>query len=136
MSPPNGSSLRYTNDMRQLGGILFILGACVIVFPVKDAVTGIAAHGPNGSADGLLPLFLMIGDVCVVALGLVSMCLAYLLLVRDYGSPTLTMLAILLEQTTFIEWITGMVNLGKSMKPVLGTPDGNYFFSTGLLTTW
>jgi hypothetical protein len=46
-------------------------------------------------------------------LGLVAMCLGYLLLVRDYGSPMLTMMAILWEQTTFIEWITGMVNLAR-----------------------
>jgi hypothetical protein len=110
------NNLQYTSDMRQLGGILFVLGACVLVFPVKDAVAGIAAHGPNGTAaddDGTLPLFLLIGDLCVMALGLVAMCLGYLLLVRDYGSPILTMLAIVLEQTTFIEWITGMVSLGK-----------------------
>ena len=111
------TNLNYQSDMRQLAGLLFVLGACAMLFPVKDAVVLTNMHGPNNvqanTDPGQLELWMWIGDLCVIALGLFSMGLAHSLLVRDYGSPLLTMVGIVLEQTTFIEWVTTMVNIGK-----------------------
>ena len=104
---------KYANEMKQLGGMMLVLSASVFLFPVSDAVVGVNGLYGNPNATDLLPLFTFIGDICVMALGLLGMTVGYLLLIRDYGSPMLTIFAILWEQTTFIEWITTMVNVGK-----------------------
>ena len=99
-----------TAELRQLGAILFVFGVCSLIFPLKDSTTIVG----KDSEYTAMSIGLLVGDLCVLVLGLLCMFVGYCLAVRDSGSATLTLIALVWEQTVFIEWITGMVNLGKS----------------------
>ena len=112
-------NLRHESDLRQLGGILFALAIGVLIFPLTDTVSLI-----NGSAaNDRIYYTMLIGDLCVVMLGLLCMGMAFALVACDYSSAALTTAAIVWEQTVFIDWIGKMVNLGN------GTSSACYFYS-------
>jgi len=60
----------------------------------------------------------------------------YLVLIRDNRSHALALFATAWEQTAIIELITTMVNFGEKNEEngSLDTPDGQYYFVSGLLT--
>lgn len=110
------TSLRYETEVRQLGGLMLVLSLAVMVFPMFDTTNRISldiTEDPiyNGdSALNILNWVLLVGDLCVIALGLLGMAIGFLTLTNG-GMLSLTIFGLIWEQTAFIDWIGKMENL-------------------------
>lgn len=100
-------SPRFKSDLRQMGGILFAFSAMALVFPLADYTNLVTGDGSTGGTT--LSMVMLIGDICVLGVGLLGMAVGFGLL-TDGGSANLTFVACVWEQTVFIEWISKMVN--------------------------
>ena len=96
---------------------MMICSLAVMTFPVLDTTSRISLDLADGQYDSGNPnadlnYALLIGDLCVVALGLLGIGVGFMA-VSDSGSKMLTMFAIVWEQTAFIDWIGKMYNLSR-----------------------
>lgn len=93
---------------------MMICSLAVMTFPILDTTLRIShpiGDDPLYTGDYAdLNWALLIGDLCVVALGLLGMGVGFMA-VTDSGSIMLTKFAIIWEQTAFIDWIGKMYRL-------------------------
>ena len=93
---------------------MMICSLAVMTFPILDTTMRISHPiGDNPKYTGNytdLNWALLIGDLCVVALGLLGMGVGFMA-VTDSGSKLLTLFAIIWEQTAVIDWIGKMYEL-------------------------
>lgn len=109
-------NLRHDKEVRQIGGLMLILGLAVMTFPIQDLTGRISldimdnALYRDEDTDAIINWILLAGDLCAVLLGLVGMVIGYWAL-TDGGMICLTLFGIIWEQTAFIDWIAKMYNL-------------------------
>jgi len=91
--------LRLLADKRQITGILLIAGFCAIIQPLAGIANAI---GPDGTTvtfgENKVGFFALLGGLCLVACGVVSVTTAYLAHVMNFESMALTIVAIVFVQ--------------------------------------
>jgi hypothetical protein len=106
--------MRYQSDMRQIGALLMVTGVLAIVQPLASIASLI---GPDGtSASSGIPLSALFAGVCVVSIGFTSVFTGYNQIVHDWGNKHLTGALMILTQTAFIPYFTGMVGVGRAAR--------------------
>ena len=76
--------LRFTSDLRQVGGLLLITGLCAIIQPIGNVVGRIQPDG--GTVTEGLPFASLFGSLCLMAIGFLSVFVGYNQLVHDWGN--------------------------------------------------
>lgn len=105
---------RLLSDKRQLGGMMIILGAAALIFPMANVSTLI---GPDGTtANEGIPLSSLCAGVIVITMGVISMITGYMALVHDYTSRHLTGFLIVFGQLAYIPFITDLTNVGRGAR--------------------
>jgi membrane glycosyltransferase len=84
MSTVMVGNLRFTSDMRQLGGLLLVNGLCAIVFPIANIVDLIEPDGATVTEG--LAFASLFGSFCFMTIGFMSVFVGYTQLVHDSGS--------------------------------------------------
>ena len=64
------TSDRFLKDTRQLGGMLAVTSLCVLLFPMRDAVT---LAGVDANPEDALGISMLVGDLCVITLGFLGL---------------------------------------------------------------
>jgi hypothetical protein len=109
-------NLLHEKEVRQIGGLILILSVAVMVYPIFDTTSRLYIdfdEHPNKlytGDDAVLNYILLVGDLCIVALGLVGMAIGFMAM-TDVVLLPLTTFALVWEQTAFIDWIGKMYNL-------------------------
>jgi len=131
-----GPNLRHQSDVRQLAGILFVLGACVLVFPIVITVQFLFPYLPDSGVpavpieDSLWQFFQLVGKLLAMSLGLLTMFMGYSLLVRlpagERGSQLMTLIAIGWTLLALIEPVTTAYYIAEN-EWVKNDPETNYY---------
>jgi hypothetical protein len=108
------SNLRYQSDIRQIAGLLMVTGVFAILQPLPDIASIIS--GPNDTPTTGIPFSLLIGGLCLVAVGFGAVFVGYNQLVNDWGNKYITGTVALFVQTGYIGYITIMTDIGKQAK--------------------
>jgi hypothetical protein len=113
----NVGELRYSNDLRQIGGILLVAGFCAVVQPLGEVVSVI---GPNGTTvDQGIPLSGFIAGLCVIKIGILAIFIGYNITIHDWSNQLLNGYALVWAQTAFISYFTTMTAIGRAAKNML-----------------
>lgn len=107
-------SLRLQSDTRQIAGMLMLTGMCALFQPLFNLP---ATIGPDGAVpkEGIA-LSGFIGAFCLLSIGITSVVVGYLQLVHDWGHKNVTFGLILLSQTAFIPYVTGLTGVVKAAR--------------------
>jgi hypothetical protein len=107
-------SMRYQSDMRQIGALLMVTGILAIVQPLASIA---ALIGPDGTtASSGIPFSALFAGVCLVSIGFLSVFTGYNQIVHDWGNKNITGALMILTQTAFIPYFTGMVEVGRAAR--------------------
>jgi hypothetical protein len=107
-------NMRYQSDMRQIGALLMVTGILAIIQPLAN-IAGLV--GPDGTtASSGIPLSALFAGFCLVSIGFVSVFTGYNQVVHDSGNKHLTFALMILTQTAFIPYFTGMVGTGRAAR--------------------
>lgn len=136
------AGLRNKNAVTELGGLIMILSLAIMIFPMWDTTDRISLDlgtHPKGFYNKeldderlILNYVLLGGDLCVIALGLLGIAIGFMTLTNG-GMVCFTVLGLIWEQTSFIDWIGKMYNL-KYVHPTYDSDtDEAFFFSMDIL---
>jgi hypothetical protein len=114
MHKPTIGGFRLSSDLRQLAGLLMVLGICALVYPqVKIA----SAIGPNGTTpDKGISFSDLFGSLCMALIGFTMLIVGYMQLIHDHGHKKLTSIASVIAILFFIPFFTDLVAIGRAAK--------------------
>lgn len=111
-------SVRMQSDMRQIGALMMLTGACALFQPLVGVASTI---GPDGSTptEGI-PFSNLMGGLCLITIGILAIAAGYMQTVHNFGHKWFTGFLILFTQTAFIPYVTGITNVSKISKSGVG----------------
>jgi hypothetical protein len=88
---------RFIADKRQIAALLMLTGFCAIIQPTFSSAAAIGADG--GTVTEGVPMAVLVGGLCLITTGVLSVYVGYMQVVHDWGHKFLTGAAILFVQT-------------------------------------
>jgi hypothetical protein len=105
-------SMRLVADARQTAGILMILGTCALFQPLANIASIL---GPTSYEKGI-SFSALLGGLCLVLIGVMTMATGYLQLVHDRGYIWLTASMIVVTFLATIPYVTDLVDVSLMAK--------------------
>ena len=99
---------RHESDLRQIAGMMLGLGMCAVFQPMTGVTSAISGDG-NTPTEGI-PFASLFGGICIFAIGAMSIFIGFNQLIVGWGSKNVTFLSLILSQTSWIPYITGMTS--------------------------
>lgn len=103
--------VRFQSDKRQLGGLLMLLGAAALVFPMANVSTLIGPDGTTASEG--IALSSLIAGIFVISMGLISVPLGFAQAVMDISLPNVTFALIVWTQLAWMPFLTDLTMVGQ-----------------------